>query len=113
MSRVRSNTDISGWEDQSGNERKYGRDPYYDPITWVNRRNTGVDLPRPTNDNRYKGQYNNGKRHGKGTYIYANGSTYTGDWVDGKKMGQGVFTWFDGDQYEIRYSQICCDHLLP
>jgi hypothetical protein len=28
-------------------------------------------------------------------------------------MGQGVFTWFDGDQYEIRYSQICCDHLLP
>ena len=40
--------------------------------------------------NRYEGQYLNGKRHGKGSYYFANGDKYIGDWVEDKKHGLGA-----------------------
>ncbi len=58
------------------------------------------------------GQYNKGKKNGKGTCLYTNGNKYKGDWVNDQKVGQGVFTWSDGDRYEIKYSQMRCYHLL-
>ena len=37
----------------------------------------------------YEGEILNGKRHGRGTYTWANGDTYEGDWKDGKRCGRG------------------------
>lgn len=34
-----------------------------------------------------------GKRHGQGTYTYANGDVYNGEWVDDKKHGQGIYQY--------------------
>ena len=48
----------------------------------------------------YNGDFVNGKRHGEGTYKYANGTCYTGDFQGGKRHGKGSFTWPDGRKYE-------------
>ena len=40
------------------------------------------------------------KRHGKGTYTWADGDKYEGDWVDDKKHGKGTYTWANGANYE-------------
>ena len=37
----------------------------------------------------YEGEILNGKRHGHGTYTWADGDTYEGDWKDGKRCGRG------------------------
>ena len=52
------------------------------------------------------GQYRDGKKHGKGTYYFANGNRYSGDWVNDHRAGQGFFTWANGNRYEMKYSQI-------
>lgn len=71
----------------------------------------------------YEGDIQDGKRHGRGTFVWDNGDTYSGEWdngrihglgtfqfqeigqyqgsfIDGKRSGQGTFTWVDGDNYE-------------
>jgi hypothetical protein len=37
--------------------------------------------------NSYYGQFVDGKRHGYGTFLYANGSKYEGDWKNNSKNG--------------------------
>lgn len=37
----------------------------------------------------YEGETRNGKRHGHGTYTWADGDFYEGDWKDGKRCGRG------------------------
>tara|TARA_B110000211_G_C14014511_1_gene524743 strand:+ start:76 stop:1368 length:1293 start_codon:yes stop_codon:yes gene_type:complete len=45
------------------------------------------------------GEYKDGKRHGQGTYTWANGGKYVGEWLDAKKHGQGTYTWANGKKY--------------
>ena len=52
------------------------------------------------------GQWKDGKAHGKGTKIYANGDKYVGDWVGDKKTGNGVYTWASDGSYECLCSNI-------
>ena len=46
--------------------------------------------------NIYRGSFQAGRRHGKGSFFYMNGSQYTGDWVADEKHGEGVFVYPDG-----------------
>lgn len=39
------------------------------------------------NGAKYEGQKLNGKRHGKGTFYYNDGSKYVGDWAENKMHG--------------------------
>ena len=48
----------------------------------------------------YEGDWKDGKRHGKGTYKYADGRVYEGDWKDDNKHGKGTFKSPDGGVYE-------------
>mmetsp|Transcript_118392 Transcript_118392/g.330223 ORF Transcript_118392/g.330223 Transcript_118392/m.330223 type:complete len:477 (+) Transcript_118392:60-1490(+) len=48
---------------------------------------------------RYKGEFENGKRHGRGTFYHANGDRYEGEFVDGKKHGVGTYFYASGDRY--------------
>ena len=41
------------------------------------------------NGDKYVGEVQNGKRHGKGTLYYSNGNTYTGQFKNGKKTASG------------------------
>ncbi len=47
--------------------------------------------------------FHNGKKTGKGKYIYANGDIYEGDYLNGKKQIKGKYTWLNGSFYIGRY----------
>jgi hypothetical protein len=51
----------------------------------------------------YEGELKDGKRHGKGKYVYANGAVYEGDWKDDKRHGSGNFVCANGAVYEGEY----------
>jgi len=46
----------------------------------------------------YTGEYRDGKRHGKGTMIYPDGSKYVGEWKDGLRHGHGLYIYPNGDK---------------
>ncbi len=51
----------------------------------------------------YKGEFKDGKRSGKGTFIKANGCKYVGNWSNNKRNGNGIYynanglVEYDGD----------------
>lgn len=47
----------------------------------------------------YSGDYQNGKRTGKGTYSYPSGLRYEGDFINGLFDGYGTLTYSDGSKY--------------
>lgn len=52
------------------------------------------------NGDRYEGGYADGKRAGRGTYTHANGDRYEGEFTDDKRTGHGTFTYHNGSRYE-------------
>ena len=44
------------------------------------------------NDDRYEGEWKDGKRNGNGAYTFADGKKYVGEFKDNKRHGQGTFT---------------------
>ena len=54
----------------------------------------------------YNGETKDGKRHGRGIYIYPNGDSYDGEWRKSKKYGQGVYTFAD-DGKRLDEDQFC------
>ena len=53
--------------------------------------------------NRYVGEYKDGKKHGYGTYTWADGSQYVGEYKDDNRHGQGTLTPTNGDKYVGQY----------
>ncbi|MGA7749044.1 MAG: hypothetical protein WCA63_02750 [Gallionella sp.] len=56
----------------------------------------------------YRGDFLDGKKHGKGIKVMPNGDRYTGDFRDDYRDGQGIYVWGDktpwaGDRYEGEY----------
>ena len=54
--------------------------------------------------NKYIGNWNHGKRHGRGIYLYADGSSYDGEWSDDNKHGLGQFTLRDGRVFKSEWT---------
>jgi hypothetical protein len=48
---------------------------------------------------KYTGMWRNDLMDGRGTYIGKDGSSYDGNWVQGKRSGYGIYTWPNGDRY--------------
>lgn len=38
----------------------------------------------------YSGQWRHGNKHGRGIYVYTNGTEYEGEWEDNQRQGQGT-----------------------
>lgn len=53
--------------------------------TWFLRRVPDSQYP---SRNKYKGQFDQGLRHGQGTFYYASGAVYSGSWKHNRKHGQ-------------------------
>ena len=47
----------------------------------------------------YEGQIENGLPHGKGHFIWNNGSSYYGDFLEGQMTGKGTITYENGEKY--------------
>lgn len=54
----------------------------------------------------YKGETKNGKRHGRGLYVYTNGDMYDGEWRKSRKYGKGVYMYANGQRYVRRTSSL-------
>ena len=60
---------------------------------------------------RYIGNWVDGKMHGQGTYVYADGDKYEGEWKDDKRHGRGTVTYRGQDgsvveKFEVRAHQL-------
>ena len=53
--------------------------------------------------NEFKGIWKDDWLTGQGTHVGPEGS-YVGNWDRGRKNGKGVFTWIDGDVYTGTWS---------
>ena len=49
---------------------------------------------------KYVGEWKDGEKHGQGTYTYHHGFKYVGEWKDNRKNGQGTYTLTDGHRFE-------------
>lgn len=49
---------------------------------------------------RFEGRLVEGKRDGRGSYVWADGQRYVGDWVQDVQHGRGTLTFANGDVYE-------------
>ena len=47
----------------------------------------------------YKGEVENGKPNGQGTFTYPDGREYVGEFKSGERNGQGTETYPDGSKY--------------
>jgi len=61
---------------------------------------TGPDSPGdivpPHKHDKYEGEFQGGKYHGRGTFTWSFGEKYEGDWVEGQQSGKGKFYNKDG-----------------
>ena len=48
--------------------------------------------------NTYRGEVRGGERHGKGSFLYADGGEWHGEWKAGRKDGNGVWVWVNGSE---------------
>lgn len=48
---------------------------------------------------KYDGDWINGLRDGVGIFTWPNGNKYVGDWKDDERTGKGTFTWTSGNKY--------------
>ena len=48
----------------------------------------------------YKGDWENGRHHGKGEMVDASGNKYEGDFIKGKADGKGIYHWANGEVYD-------------
>ena len=53
-------------------------------------------------NNKYVGEWKNGKMEGHGVLIYYNGDKYDGEWKN-NMMDHGIYIWADGDKYEGKF----------
>jgi hypothetical protein len=51
-------------------------------------------------EEKYDGEWIEGKMHGRGVYHYSDGTIYDGAWLDGKMHGKGSFLYPNGNRYE-------------
>jgi hypothetical protein len=68
----------------------------YNENTWTNC--YGIYKWSTVNES-YEGEFLNGKRHGFGSYFYANGSKYIGEWSNDRANGKGTMIFVSGAKY--------------
>lgn len=56
-------------------------------------------------ESKYTGQFQKGKPHGEGCFVYANGEKYTGSWVNGKMDGTGVYEFMKNEKYDGQWKE--------
>ncbi|KAG6780239.1 hypothetical protein POTOM_013093 [Populus tomentosa] len=63
-----------------------------------------IDKKALSNGEVYIGIFKGTLPHGKGKYIWCDGTIYNGDWEEGKMTGKGQILWSSGAKYEGDFS---------
>ena len=66
-------------------------------------KNLSSHIVKKYKNGKYKGDYLNGKREGKGIYKYNNGDIYEGEYKNDLKDGEGTYKFENGDIYKGQY----------
>ena len=53
----------------------------------------------------YDGQWQNGRKHGKGSYTWRDGEKYEGQWKGDQRNGEGNVTRVDGTREKGRWNE--------
>ena len=64
---------------------------------------TGTDAPGV--ERSYEGNFRKGRKHGQGTFTWADGGRYEGQFYEGKKQGLGAYVWANGSKYEGQWHE--------
>jgi hypothetical protein len=59
-------------------------------------------------DPSYRGEFREGRKHGKGKKTFPDGSTFDGEWLNDAMHGKGTFTWVNGDVFRGEF----CDGMI-
>ena len=70
---------------------------------WKDGKKHGSGTLVSANGDRYTGEFKNGKKHGEGRYEYTNGSKFVGEFKDGKKHGKATVTGPNGEIKEQEF----------
>ena len=70
---------------------------------WKDGKKHGSGTLVSANGDRYIGEFKNGKKHGEGRYEYTNGSKFVGEFKDGKKHGKATVTGPNGEIKEKEF----------
>jgi len=62
--------------------------------------NSDSNRSPPGIQEKYEGEWLDGKMQGRGIYQYSDGSSYDGMWIAGKMDGKGTFTYPNGNKYD-------------
>ena len=94
-------SDVSKWSNCFGTVN-FPNDRYIGE--WINGKANGQGLHNylansPHKGDKYVGEFKDNKHNGQGTYTFANGDTYVGEWKDGQTNGQGTSTLANGEKY--------------
>ena len=72
---------------------------------------SNVQLKQYSNGGIYEGEFLDGKQHGSGKYISADGYEYDGQWVNGSIEGFGTAKYSDGST-SVSYTHLTLPTIL-
>jgi len=62
--------------------------------------NSSTETRTYSNGDSYAGEFKNGVRHGRGTYVHSSGDRYEGEFKNGKRNGTGTYRYTSGEIYQ-------------
>jgi hypothetical protein len=71
--------------------------------TWKKKEYHGPVICNYADGSEYQGEWQDGKRHGTGTYISPTGTRYEGEWENDEASGHGVCHYADGMKYDGQF----------
>mmetsp|Transcript_84527 Transcript_84527/g.236601 ORF Transcript_84527/g.236601 Transcript_84527/m.236601 type:complete len:383 (-) Transcript_84527:152-1300(-) len=67
---------------------------------WLNMRRHGRGVLTRPDGQRYEGEFSDNRAHGRGLFQTTNGKTYDGEWEADRAHGYGKYVHMDGSSYE-------------
>jgi hypothetical protein len=71
--------------------------------SWKKKEYHGPVICNYADGSEYQGEWQDGKRHGIGTYISPTGTRYEGEWENDEASGHGVCHYADGMKYDGQF----------